>query len=131
MRIFNLKNLLKINDVFYINKRLSIINKNFELFYNPKLKRYEVHDCSKSYSFITSCKNYPNSQLINKILSMNHKSIKQTLKEIDDHNNKIEINQEEKISLLKSDQIAEIVKFSNKKLNQNLSNSQIKKIIQL
>ena len=131
MRIFNLKNLVKINDVFYINKRLNIINKNFELFYNPKFKRYEVHDFSKPYSFITSCNNYPNSQLINKILSMNHKSIKKTLMEIDAHNNKIEINQEEKISLLKNDQLTEIIKFSNKKLNQNLSNSQIKKIIQI
>lgn len=130
MSIFNQNNLIKINDVYYINKRIKHLNSDYQLFYNIKLNRYEIHDISKKYSFITSTQKYPTNQIINKLISMHSKSTSQILKEIDNHNDKIYKEQEKKLSLLHTDQLNEVFKFSNVKLNQNLSNFQIKKIIQ-
>lgn len=130
MKILNFKNLIEVNDVFNINKRIKNIDKNYKLLYNLKFKRYEIHDKSRKYSFVTSSKEYPSILLLKKLIQMNNKSTSQSIREIEENNEKILLKKQEDLSIKQIDQFNEIAKFSNIKLNQNLSKKLIKKIIQ-
>lgn len=126
MRFF--KNLIRINDLFFISSKLKTINQNFELFFNTKSQFFEVHDISKEQSFVISFQKYPNENLIFK-LQKTKTSNKNIFKEIEQNNKIVEQKKQKILKNEISDCFHEICNFSEKCTN-NISKKQIKKIIE-
>ena len=122
--------LTKINDVYFINQSIKKINKNYELFYNKKTDKYEIHNLNQNHSFILSFDKYPNKKLMIKLLKSLYSNPSKIFKEIENHNLKIERKNIIDTLSLTQDKFKEIDKYSNKKLNFDLNSNQIKKIIQ-
>lgn len=122
------KHLIKINDIYFISEKIKFLNQNFELFFNKKTNQFEIHDSSKNNSFVLSFSKYPNQNLLEKIEKTSTKN-KNIFKEIEEHN---ELLFEKKNKFLIeecSEYFDEILKFGEK-TNNNISEKQIKKIIE-
>lgn len=122
------KHLVKINDIYFISEIIKASNQNFELFFNKKTNLFEIHDCSKQNSFMLSFSKYPNQNLVEKIQKTSTKN-KNLFKEIEQHNQSI-FEKKNRILLQEcSEYFDEILKFGEK-TNNNISEQQIKKIIE-
>lgn len=122
--------LQKINDVYFINEKIKEVNQHYELYYNTKLKRYEVHDLSnKICTFCISQTEYPNFSLIIKLFKTKRENAKKYLNEIENHNKELEIKQENHLLDSAKTKFSEVINFANKSTNKNLSREQILNII--
>lgn len=124
-----LKHLVKINDIFFISEEIKKINPNFDIFYNKNLNHFEVHDTSRQNSFVISFNNYPNQNLLWKLLKSSSKKTTEILSEIEINNNKILENKRQKIMNKANDCLNEIFKFQEKQTSE-ISNTHIKNIIE-
>lgn len=122
--------LQKINDIFFINERIKDINPNYELFYNTKLKQYEIHDLSnKKCTLCSTQKSYPNATILKKLVKTSKENMQKTIREMDRFNNNLSIKQEHNLLAKANDQLSEIIKYSQLRPNINLSCQEIRKII--
>ena len=124
-----LKNFIKINDTFFISEEIKKINPNYDLFYNKNLKHFEVHDTSKSNSFVLSFNSYPNQNLILKLLKSKTKSATEIFNEIENNNKKILKHKQQQTMTKANDCLNEIFRFQEKQTSE-ISNLQIKNIIE-
>lgn len=124
-----LQSLIKINDIYYISEQLKNINKNYELFLNINTNKFEVHDTSKSNSFVVSYNKYPDQNLILKLIKSLSISSQEIFNQIEKHNHELHEKQNLKINQMASDYFNEIFNFSEKITNE-VSAGQIKKILE-
>lgn len=124
-----LQSLIKINDIYYISEQLKNINKNYELFLNINTNKFEVHDTSKTNSFIVSYNKYPDQNLILKLIKSLSISSQEIFNQIEKHNHELHEKQNLKINQMTSDYFNEIFNFSEKITNE-VSEGQIKKILE-
>lgn len=124
-----LQSLIKINDIYYISEQLTNINKNYELFLNINTNKFEVHDTSKSNSFVVSYNKYPDQNLILKLIKSLSISSQEIFNQIEKHNHELHEKQNLKINQMASDYFNEIFNFSEKITNE-VSAGQIKKILE-
>ena len=123
------KNLIKINDIYFINEYLKKINKNFEIFYNTRLNKYEIHNTSLKNSFVISYDKYPNEGLIVKFFKTSRENINKTLKDMEEQNDKITSYKNNLIYDNSKEKMKEIISFAQSKGDGNLSSSQIRNIL--
>lgn len=124
-----LQSLIKINDIYYISEQLKNINKNYELFLNINTNKFEVHDTSKTNSFVVSYNKYPDQNLILKLIKSLSISSQEIFNQIEKHNHELHEKQNLKINQTASDYFNEIFNFSEKITNE-VSAGQIKKILE-
>ena len=125
-----LKNYLqKINDVYFISKLIKKLNKNFELYFNIKNNMYEIYDNS-NMNIVVTYKNYPDDKLIEKLLKTNQHNMKTLFNEIDEYNNKLTVNNEKQLINNTTDKINTIFNYFNKNPGKELTNIQIKNILE-
>ena len=128
--MINLKNLTKINDVFYISHHIKKLNPNFDLFFNTLLNRYEIHNLIANPSFVISFYDYPDNRIIDKLLKTNKDNMANLFKEIEEQNALIEINKNKDLLDKSKNQINELFNFINKKPSQSLDKSSVKNILE-
>ena len=128
--MINLKNLTKINDVFYISHHIKKLNPNFDLFFNTLLNRYEIHNLIANPSFVISFYDYPDNRIIDKLLKTNKDNMANLFKEIEEQNALIEINKNKDLLDKSKNQINELFNFINKKPSQSLDKSSLKNILE-
>ena len=123
--------LQKVKDFFAINKRIKSINPSYELFFNTKEKRYEVHDMSKNYFHslcLTVAKNDLNASILQKLLMTKRENMIRLFKSIDEDNRRLEDQKLQKISGDFRDCLTEVLGFAERE-NKDLSLSQIQNVV--
>lgn len=120
--------MIKINDVYFISKKIRQYNPNYCLFYAQSLAKYVVYDLSKREIVITYDK-YPDYGLINKLYITSRQNIDKYLGEIERRNHELELRQINKTISKAQDQICEVFSYAEKKGGETLSQNKIKKII--
>ncbi len=114
---------IKINhDVFNIVNRLKQINKNYFVMFNTKTKKFEIHNKAYANSL---CLTLPYARLDARAINYVLKSeqVDETLREIELHNKKLELQEQNKISDKVNYQLSEIYKYSNSGSKQFTQNS--------
>lgn len=118
-----------VNDIFFISERIKEINENYKLFYNKKLKRYEVHDFSNMLTLCVTYNKYPNDKLIKKLTLTKKENARRYIKEIEAENQKLEKENEMKILNNSLDKLNEVFHYAELNSTSDLSKEQIKYII--
>lgn len=104
---------IKINsDPFNITERIKQIDKNYFIVYNNLSKKYEIHSSTQKPTF---CLTIPFSQLDCRAIEVLLKSqnVDKVFAEIEEHNKKLEISNQNKILDKSKYQLAEIYNYSN------------------
>ncbi|MBQ3158556.1 MAG: hypothetical protein IJB98_02560 [Clostridia bacterium] len=118
-----------VNDVYFINKQIKKINKNYELFYNLNNQKYEIHDISKpKHSLCLSSPVYPSLEMIKKLIKTSTQNMKSLFKEIDAHNKQLDEQKQFQALDTSNQKFKEIMKYAETKPNA-LSKEEINKII--
>ena len=123
------KNLIQISDIYFVNEQLKKFNTNFQIFYNTKHKKYEIHDLTLSNSYVISYDKYPDEGLICKFFQTSRENIQKTLKSIEQHNDKLAQDKNNLICDKSKEQMKEVAAFAQKKGDGNLTDQQIGNII--
>lgn len=123
------KNLQEINDVYFISELIKKLNKNYTLYYNQKINRYEIHDTQKTPSLIITYYSYPDQKLIEKLILTKPENSKKIFDQIEKHNEQLRIKNERENISKANDYLNEILHYGQSKVDFNISKEQIKKII--
>ena len=130
MNKFFKQHLQPINDVYFISDRIKEINPNYKLFYNTYFNRFEVHDTSlQSGTLCNTFNAYPSAMYLEKLIKTRRENMAKLFQEIELANAKLDQERDEKFLDIASQQFKEISSYSSQKVGQNLTPSQIKKII--
>ena len=125
----NFKNLISVNDIFFISEDLKKINKNFKLFFNTLHSRYEIHDISKHNSFVLSYNRYPDRKLITKLYQTKKENMVKLFQEIEKHNEKLEIDKQNKLIDESKQKLNEFVKFTFSNPSTSINSKLLKNIL--
>lgn len=98
------------NDVFNIFKRIKQINNNYFIIFNTNKNKYEIYE--KDYLLFTIPFDYLDVRTIDYVLKMLKTSNEEILKEIEQHNNRLEKNETEKLIVSSLDCAERILKRS-------------------
>ena len=124
------KNLIKVNDVYFISELIKNINPNFKLFFNTLFKRYEIHNTNERPSFVISCESYPNQTTIEKLLKTNKENMAILFKEIDENNKKLEEKKENELLDKTQSQFTELLNYLDKSPSKSFDNINFKNILE-
>lgn len=91
--------LIKIkSDAFNIVERIKKIDKGYYAVYNTTKNRYEIHNKSqKTNTFCIACDNGLNFNVINKLRKTRIENMQKIIAEITSHNEKLELDQKNKV----------------------------------
>ena len=122
--------LVKCENMYNLNERIKQINPNYELLFNQKTKRYEVHDisnlvCSKCLE-ILPCN--LDARLIEKLYKTRKENMKKLFIEMELENRKLEEQNFDSVFEKSSDAMREIVSFASR-TNKDLTRDEMKNII--
>lgn len=90
------RNLIPItDDVCSISDRFKGINKDYSIAFNKRLQKFELHDEGRTHTYLMT---FPYDELDSRaidsyqraVYNFNHKSVDQTMREIDYHNQKLD-----------------------------------------
>jgi len=102
------------SDVFNIAKRLKLINAKYLLFFNKKLQQFEVflqNGYEKEFCFSFKSQ-YLDCSLLEKVRANVYKDNDQLIKEIEEHNQKLEQADEQKVNDISSYKLHQIYKYA-------------------
>jgi len=127
--MINNKYLQKVNDVYFISSQIKEINPDLDLYFNISKNRYELHNRKENPSLCLTFFHYPDYRLIEKLIKTSKDNINSLIKEIDQNNQKLELNKESNLLSKAQDQLKEVFKYAEKQGNENLSLNQIRTIL--
>ena len=119
----------KYTDIFNLSGRIKQIDASYELCFNKKLKRFEVHNNAILDSFVCLVPNL-DARLIEKLVLTRRENMKAFFKQLDEDNEKLEEKKQNEILGDAKDRLGEIAKYSFN-LNRNLSDKEIQKILNI
>lgn len=104
--------LVKVGDQFRVEERLREIDPSYEVFYNKKEKRFEVFSVRGGVRAL--CVVSPFAELDARLVSFVRKTraerAAEIIREIEEHNEKLEKKQNERIDEIKKEKLAEIAR---------------------
>lgn len=102
------------NDIYFINSRLKEIDKNYQIYFNTKKDKFEIHN--KEQIGDSYCLTIPYSLLDQRSVDLVRKTRienrKKLIEEIDRENEKLEILKEKRLLEDAKDQLCEFIKYS-------------------
>ncbi len=123
--------LMKVDDMYGIAKRIKMINRSYELFFNPRQEVYEIHDKSnKRGSFCLRI--HPSeldSRVIGRLFETRRENMKKLFEQIEVQNRRLEQSKLEQIKQDASDHFDAIMDYA-KKSREEISGRQIQRIIE-
>lgn len=128
MQINKLK--LITNDTFYISERIRGIDDNYRLYFNNQSKKIEVHNLSQNIN--TYCLTNPfevlDYRLIDYVLKTHIKNAEKVSCEIESHNEKLKMDNEQILKTYTENRLKEIYNYSaNSSKEFNCQNSFLSK----
>lgn len=119
----------KYTDLLNISGRIKEIDAGYELFFNKKLKRFEVHNNSCVDSFVCLVP-FLDARLIEKLILTRRENMQKFFKKLDEENEKLEAKKQNEILSDAKDKIGEIAKYSFN-INRDLTTPEIQKILNI
>ncbi|MBO5103408.1 MAG: hypothetical protein J6C13_04920 [Clostridia bacterium] len=109
--------LIKIShDIFDICDRVKEIDSGYYVVYNTIKNQYEIHNSKqKSNTFCIVCENGLNSRVITKLRKTRVENIEKVLKELEKHNEKLELDAKKAITDETSWKAREMFDYANKR----------------
>lgn len=109
--------LKKTGDVLGIEQRLREIDENYQLFFNTKLKRFEVHTAKNRGNSLAVVCPYPclDKRLVDYVKRTRIERSRQIFREIEENNAKIEAKNLETAEFERKSRLSEIVSYLKRK----------------
>ncbi len=122
------EDLIYINDVCFISKKLKNFNRDFRLCYSKKLEKYVVFN-EKDRKIEITFNSYPNGDILQKLISTSFQNQEKLIEMIDENNKRIYSENENNQRLKSQCQLESVLNYQNSKPSFSLSQQQIKNII--
>lgn len=103
-----------LNDVFFIEKRVKEIDKNYRIYFNTKKQKFEIHNVGQvggSYC-LTVPFQHLDERTVDLVLRTRIENRNKLIEEIDKENEKIEKNREKTILNEAKDRLFDQIKYS-------------------
>ena len=115
-------------DIFNLCERIKKIDPNYELLFNKKTNRLEVHNFSERGSSLVTNVDNLDARLVDKLIKTRRENIKRFLEEMERENEKLEQEKLNSINEQAGLVLEEIAKYSFNK-NRDLTDEEFKKIL--